>query len=382
MDEQFALAEMMAPLPGGPGVDPRESGPACDLYLTVKDRRGAARLAEREALQSSDPDVDPLQAGARAWTEVAADGAELLSEHAKDLQVAAWVCEAWLRTDGLPGLADGFSLLSELVERYWTDGLFPQADEDGDESRIAPLFGLFGRDDTGTLIQPIKLLPLTDAPGMHVALWTVETMRAQAVRHDDPEIREQLLERRAERLGGLEDAIATASPAFCATSIDAITHALGELDRLMTAVDERTSFGRFGSQVAQPLEAMLAILRELGPAAAPASMPVPDETVAQPVTDTQPSRAAASAGAAGGNLPAAAMTRDAALAQVLECAAFFDRTEPQSLVGRGLRDVVRRARLPIEDLLAELIPEAEQRRAFLLRAGIRDETDPYSSSSY
>ncbi len=376
MDEQTSLAYLIAPLPDGPGIDVRASGAGSDLYLSVKDRRGAARLAEREALQSIDPDVDPLEAGARAWGEVASGGATLLSEHAKDLQVAAWVCEAWLRTDGLPGLADGFSLLSELVERYWNDGLYPEADEDGDETRIAPLLGLFGRGDTGTLIQPIKLLPLSDAPGERVALWTIETIRAQAVRHDDPEIREQLTERRAERLASIEGAVAAASLDFYATSVDSIEHALEQLDRLMAAVDARTAFGRFGSQVAQPLQAMLDILRELrAPADQPAEASVPIESFAPTIDDAPASVASTAHGA-----PAPTRSREAAFATLLEIADFFDRSEPQSLVGKGLRDIVRRAKLPIEELIAELLPEAEQRRLFLLRAGIRDESNLDTSS--
>jgi type VI secretion system protein ImpA len=64
------------------------------------------------------------------------------------------------------------------------------------------------------------------------------------------------------------------------------------------------------------------------------------------------------------------MDRQSALATLLDIAGYFDRTEPQSLVGNGLRDLVRRANLSMDDLMAELLPDGDQRAMFFLRAGI------------
>ena len=364
------IAGLIAPLTNA-GGDVRAGGVGFDLYLFAKDERAAARVAEREAIAGGDPDVDPLAVGLRHWRGVAEAGAELVGGHAKDLQVAAWMVEAWVRIDGFAGLADGFALLAALVETYWDGGLLPAEDEDGVETRVAPLLGLLGREDPGTLIQPIKLLPLTDAGTEPIALWTVETLRAQGVRHDDPDEREQLQARRVERVAAIDAAIAGASPGFAAANIAAIERALAELDRLMEAVDTRAPFGRFGSQVTRPLEEALALIRT----AAPADEGLFLESAADASAATEPAAA---------NRPAATCatrTRASALAQVLEVASFFDATEPQSMIGRSLRDVVRRANMSLDDLLAELLPENDQRRLFLLRAGIRQpaETDTYSS---
>jgi type VI secretion system protein ImpA len=50
---------------------------------------------------------------------------------------------------------------------------------------------------------------------------------------------------------------------------------------------------------------------------------------------------------------------------------FFKRTEPHSPLGYTLEEVVRRGRLPLQDLLKELITEDEVRNRFLIAAGIR-----------
>ena len=63
---------------------------------------------------------------------------EALASKSKDLQIAAWLTDALLRTEGFAGLKQGLELLRGLVGTFW-DGLYPQL-EDGDaELRAAPL---------------------------------------------------------------------------------------------------------------------------------------------------------------------------------------------------------------------------------------------------
>lgn len=58
---------------------------------------------------------------------------EALQRKSKDLQIAAWLAEAWLVRYRIRGLASGLSLFAELVERYW-ENLFPELGEDADPS--------------------------------------------------------------------------------------------------------------------------------------------------------------------------------------------------------------------------------------------------------
>lgn len=376
MHDRFSLGMLLAPIDGAAGSDPRDDA----AFFEVKDARVEARMAERDALTSSDPDTDPLGAGRRGWARVAAGASELLTTHAKDLQLASWLTEAWLRLDSFAGLAAGFALMAGLVEQYWEEGLLPAEDEEGMETRVAPLFGLFGRGEAGTLLQSIKLQPLTDQSGEPVALWTIENTRAQSTRHDDPDVRDELVSRRQERISAIEDAVARASPAFAGAMLSSLEEALAQLDRLMTAIDVRTPFGRFGSQVQRPLEDALRIVRLAHEPAVPegAGEPAVDhgEAGGPPPTIAAEATRASVPGAVADR---GGMTRERGLATLLEVAAFFERNEPQSLLGSGLRELVRRAELPVDELLRELLPEDDQRRMFLLRAGIRATVDDGSS---
>jgi type VI secretion system ImpA family protein len=57
-----------------------------------------------------------------------------LENKTKDLQVAAWLMEAWIQKQGFAGLHCGLSLIHELCQRFWED-LYPKMEEDNLEFR-------------------------------------------------------------------------------------------------------------------------------------------------------------------------------------------------------------------------------------------------------
>lgn len=71
------------------------------------------------------------------WALVEQLCTEALAHRSKDLQLAAWLTEAWLRLRGLAGLVDGLQLITGLLEQYW-DGLHPRLAADDLEYRLAP----------------------------------------------------------------------------------------------------------------------------------------------------------------------------------------------------------------------------------------------------
>jgi len=72
---------------------------------------------------------------------------EALRSKTKDLQLAAWLTEALLVTEGLPGLIEGLHLVRGLLEQFWPT-LYPEI-EDGDlESRVGPIEWIATRLDT------------------------------------------------------------------------------------------------------------------------------------------------------------------------------------------------------------------------------------------
>ncbi|MEO6338781.1 MAG: type VI secretion system protein TssA [Caulobacteraceae bacterium] len=367
--ETIDLEPLLAPIldnGAGVGEDLRSGADPESLYLTLKDWRAEARVAEREASAAEDADSPPLGAGLRHWNEILDLAQRVLTGASKDLEVAGWLTEALVRTSGFNGLASGLELLARLIEDYWEAGLYPVEDEDGVEARLAPLFGLLGRGMVGALVQPVKLLPLSNRQDLDTAaLWLLESAQAAPPRSEDPETRDRLQARQAEQLDALNQAVAGSSPEFLREVHGGAVASLAMLERLMDAIDARTDVGRFSSQIGEPLRAVVALLE-----ARAGHLFVQQHEDA----DVEAGEVGAAPAGAGAGERGAPSGRSEAFNTIMQIADFFERTEPQSIVARSLRDVVRRARLPLPELLAELLPNAEQRNQFLLRAGIRDDS--------
>ncbi len=349
------------------------SGGGGGVFFRLKDLRSEARAAERDAVSAPDSETPVIQAGLRQWTELAELAEGALQAYAKDLEIACWLCEAWVRREGFAGLDRGLTLLQRLVELYWDAGLQPLEDEDGPVARAAPVGALLGFEGIAALLQPIRLLPLSDH-SPEVALWTVETAFAPLQGGDDAVARERMQSRRTEQVEHVRQAIIRASDGFLRTVHGQAGAAADRVEALSAALDAHTGMGRFGSQVVQPLRAIATLIEDQAGGRLTEAQPVGGDEAAGP----DGAEGAAPAGAARGRITSRAEAYDA----ILRIADFFADAEPQSLVARSLREVVRRGRMPLEDLLGELLPDAAERTLFLQRAGVKDETAVDNQSNY
>ena len=74
---------------------------------------------------------------------------EALTKKSKDLQLTAWLTEAWIYEEGVQGLIAGLDLSRELLIRFW-DTIYPELDEGDAEPRSAVL------DWVGSYFDPAK----------------------------------------------------------------------------------------------------------------------------------------------------------------------------------------------------------------------------------
>jgi len=112
------------------GPNPSGADLRYTLYDTIKEARREEAvpppgMTERDRKVADSPLVIKLTT-------------EALTKKTKDLWLAAWLTEAWLKQSGFSGLKQGLALCNSLLEKFW-DTLYP-AIEDGDaEMRAAPL---------------------------------------------------------------------------------------------------------------------------------------------------------------------------------------------------------------------------------------------------
>lgn len=107
------------------------------------------------------------------WPLVVKLCSQTLCERSKDLQIAAWLTEAWIHLHQIDGLRAGIRLIQGLLHNYW-DGVHPRQSEDGDyDARVAPLVWM-NETLPLTLRLQVAMLPWPDRKPAFISLedWT------------------------------------------------------------------------------------------------------------------------------------------------------------------------------------------------------------------
>lgn len=366
IDLEALLAPISDDAPAG--ADPRADSSPTSLYYRVKDARNAGRAAERASLDVTAP-------MAEEWDTVADVAEELLASRAKDLEVAAWLTEALVRRDGFPGLRDGLKVLEGIARDYW-GGSFPELDEDGPEGKLTAVAGLSGAGATGTLIQPVRLTPLTQGALASYSLWHYD----QAVELDkltDPARRQGRIDDGATSMAAFAQSVAETPAPHFREVLEAVEECLAALAAMSSAFDAVAGMDSPSiSALRDLLEQVKGALRhfaadKLASAAALAE----NEAAAAAATEVP----AGEATAAGGTATVVVRriegyaSREDALAELTRIATYFRKSEPHSPISYTIEDAVRRARMSLPDLLMELAEDPLQIKRILLAAGIRSE---------
>jgi len=363
MAELLDFAALTQPIAGDDPCGPDLRG--TDAFYEMRDARSAARTKERQA-DAGDAQADPRE----DWQVIRAKAPVLIAGQSKDLDLAAWLCEALLRQDGFAGLRDGFRLGRELIEKYW-DGIHPRPDEDGIATTVSSFANLNGVGAEGALIQPIRKAwitsPLTGEP---VQMWAYEraigSPAAPAPADDGAEASESVLTKA--RSGARESGIE-----FYRGLLADLQACMDEFDKLNEAFGERCSAADAppSSTIRSTLEWAQLLTKGLANEIFPGGLDAADVAAAPAAAAADGTAAPAGRAAGGLSVGGAIQTRDDAFRLVGMAADYFKRTEPHSPVGYTLEEVVRRGRLPLADLLKELIVDDEVRNRFLIAAGIR-----------
>lgn len=359
--EGLDLESLLAPISDDEpaGTDVRSDFSPTSPYFRLRDARADARAAERAA------DANPGEvASPEGWRQVRALAVEILSTQAKDLEAAAWLTEALVRSHGLAGLAFGASLLGGLAERYW-EHLFPMPDEDGMETRVAPVTGLNGEGGEGTLSQPLQKLPLFKDPNGEMVMFFQYQQSAELEAIADAKRVEARIAAGVVPYDTMRAAARAASPgAYVALRRDLeearlAWRGMGDIfDRL--AGHDAPPTGR----IAEALNQINDFVTRYAPLEA-ASAAVADEP------EAASDEAGAQAAQAGPGRPKRLANREDALATLAEIAEYFRRTEPQSPLAYTIDEAIRRGRLTWPELIAELVRDDQVRNSILTSLGLK-----------
>jgi len=330
--------DILTPIPGEnpSGIDLRY-----DTKLLIHDKIKEARRQDDDLAQGEWQE-ERKTANFPLVVKLAQDSIATVS---KDLQLAAWLAEGLLRTEGFGGLRAGIGLCHNLLTDFW-DTVYPVI-EDGDrELRARPLNWL------GSMLDfPLRSTPITAAGYSFVVYKDSRT-----VGYEDQVKTDKERATRAKVIAGGKIAPETFDKAFAETpkafylqaekDLDGSIEALNTLEKFCDEKfeDDAPSFGKLKdglTEVRLVVHGLLQKKREKEPD------PVEEEPVAESSEEAAQEDGEAAEGGAGAATGFAVFTsaepadRRQAVASIAGAAAFLRKREPFSpapfLLLRGLR---------------------------------------------
>lgn len=322
----------------------------------------------RQAREEDDPTL-PMGEWERPlkkadWSAVSDQCIKLLSSKTKDLQVGAWLCEAWTRQHQMAGFSAGTLLLTGLVERFW-DQVHPLI-EDGDaDARTAPFFWLNENLPlTLRLYVPLLSLPDYRPPYVNLSQWE-QSLAAESSAQDDSAShlsRDQLI------------MLAEGNNLYWVADLsDEVQLAIAQWDALSRLLDDKLaldapSLGKVSDALRKLQRACSVLLDGRDPrqavSEAPAHEPSTHDAAQPPVEpDEEPPMTADTAAPQGGDPGAAAMpagpiaSRAEAYRMLEAAAAYLQRTEPHSPTPYLVKRAVAWGQMSLADLMQEILRE-------------------------
>jgi type VI secretion system protein ImpA len=292
---------------------------------------------------------------------------DVLTTKSKDLQIAAWLTEAWLKQKGFAGLKDGLGLCFGLIDKFW-DTVYPELEEGDSQTRGAPL-GFVGT----KLEIPLKLVPMVEK----VRYGLLDYQQSREMGYEDQAKTDEAKKKRAALIkeGKLapelfDKAFEETPKKFYAQGEQDLDACLKTLTELKKKCDEK--FGDDGPAFG-PLQSALDATRHLMHGFLQKKRekePDPVEPVAaaeggtgEAAADGGPVRTGVLISVEGSSEPPDRMD---AIRKVAEAAAFLRQREPNSpasyLMLRGLRWGELRAAIDLADPTRLEAPPTELRR--------------------
>ncbi len=243
MKRAIDMDAILAPLPGDnpAGTDMRY----LPLYDEIKEARRADDLLDRGEWSRELKTAD--------WNTVISLSTEALSQNTKDLQVAAWLMEALIRTEGFDGVETGLTILIGFLKNFW-EHVYPEV-EDGDlDYRCGPFE--FINDKLSVLLKEISLTDTRVSPGYSWFHWQesvkvgkeTETLdQSGSTDYNKKNLRDQLIAEGKLTGEAFESAVQSSSREFYEQLMLMVQSCQDKFQQLDEIVDER--FGNHAPKI-------------------------------------------------------------------------------------------------------------------------------------
>lgn len=306
--------------------------------------------------RSNDPKKDP------EWSSIVDKCCEIIESYSKDARVLGWLIEAMLRAHGYQGFCEALTVVTGLIETYGNQ-LYP-IDPDSPVYAIGFLDRL---NQSSSFIDGLGRVTVTSNTNVCYA----SKLLARHLESLAPDQRSELEESGMLSYDQIESNIQEIDAAVLKEFLDSMDEAIArsdKLDQLLTSLSGKASLGF--SKIKNELQTVRAWFYELCESKLAEleahSEEGQDAADGTADTDSDPNRRTQS------GKPGVFQSRDEALSNLIKVASFFRRTEPHSPLSYSLEQAVRWGKMPLPDLLMELVRNDEVREEMFRRMGIQE----------
>ncbi|HEX7815853.1 type VI secretion system protein TssA [Dyella sp.] len=350
------LAQLLAP------ISPDQPGGEDVSFDDVFDRVREARRADDPTLRQGDWQTELKVAD---WKKVIREAAQVLERQSKDLQMAVWLGEALIASEGLVGARQAFELLHGLLDGMW-DHLFPELDGEDAEERAAKLawFNIYAGD-------ALRKLPLS--PGtvpMTLATW-LDSREVDNLARQNQEAWSAAVDEGRLTGEAFDKAMSENGNDALLTMIDAADGALAAFEQFKRSADEK--LGRAAPSLATIEDVLKRIRQVVGKTAQAKGIGV---AVAEDSSDGEAGTPPGASMTAGGPLDLegnSAASKEAALRALRDISGFFRRTEPHNPISFMIDKAIAWANMPLDAWLAEVVRDSSVLSSIRDRVGIAGE---------
>lgn len=283
------------------------------------------------------------------WPKVVRISRDILANKSKDLRVTCWLIEASSKIDGLSGMAEGYRLLGKLCETFWSD-IHPRP-EDGDiEQRVGVLDWLANQ--TPRLLREVSL---THSAKGNFSLIDLESARATAKQIErNPGQADEIARNAQVSLEVFELAAKETAKGHFADGLRDAEQLRGAIQEVQALLD--TQMGPLSPAFGQSFDVLGDIIhffqRHAGPQAT-SNANVADMAAQQPNMPSGERIEPTMGETFGGPI----RSRQQAIQQLQEIAAFFRRTEPHSPVAYLAEKAAKWGNMPLHEWLRTIVKD-------------------------
>ena len=300
------------------------------------------------------------------WGKVALLSIEALQKRSKDIQICAWLLEAWIFLHGFDGAEHGFEVLEKLSQKYW-DTLYPQIEEKGDkEFRVSSYVWINEKlserlkfiavsSPEDALAQPIKFSD-------YIAIkpyWRAGDNASVSVPKDKVQL-----------LAIFENSIATTKKEFFETfkkQCENLIQKTNDIERFLAEKcypDEGPTLQRVRAVLGEMIVFFDQVLwfkrvPEASPEASKDITPSQNSAPASGISSAVVLADEKGTSLQGFNISSLVKSREEAYQVIRHAADYLERLDPHSPVPYMLKRAVSWGTLPLKDLLQEIIKEPQ-----------------------